>query len=70
MKGVLSIKDHDERFIFQGVHMLFKDKFDRADFRYRPPFRTSNWPFGEKHRRCKAFGHKNHSRFQQGVDPL
>ncbi len=30
MKGVLSIKDHDERFIFQGVHMLFEGKFDRA----------------------------------------
>ena len=22
--------DHDERFIFQGVHMLFEGKFDRA----------------------------------------
>jgi G3E family GTPase len=30
MKGVLSIKDHDERFIFQGVHMLFEGSFDRA----------------------------------------
>lgn len=30
MKGVLSIKDHDERFIFQGVHMLFEGKFDRT----------------------------------------
>ena len=30
MKGVLSIKDHSERFIFQGVHMLFEGKFDRV----------------------------------------
>ncbi len=30
MKGVLSIKDHNERFIFQGVHMLLEGKFDRA----------------------------------------
>ncbi|MEH0021917.1 MAG: GTP-binding protein [Desulfobacter sp.] len=30
MKGVLSIKNHRERFIFQGVHMLFQGKFDRV----------------------------------------
>ncbi|MCG8684820.1 MAG: GTP-binding protein [Desulfobacterales bacterium] len=30
MKGVLSIKDHPERFVFQGVHMLFQGSFDRA----------------------------------------
>ena len=30
MKGVLSIKNYQERFIFQGVHMLFEGKFDRA----------------------------------------
>lgn len=30
MKGVLSIKDHSERFIFQGVHVLFQGKFDRT----------------------------------------
>ncbi len=29
MKGVLSIQDYRERFIFQGVHMLFEGKFDR-----------------------------------------
>lgn len=30
MKGVLSIKGHDKRYIFQGVHMLFEGKFDRG----------------------------------------
>jgi G3E family GTPase len=30
IKGVLSIKDHDKRFIFQGVHMLFEEKFDQT----------------------------------------
>jgi len=29
MKGVLSIKDHPERFVFQGVHMLFDGRPDR-----------------------------------------
>jgi G3E family GTPase len=29
MKGILNIKDNDERFIFQGVHMLFDAKADR-----------------------------------------
>ncbi len=30
MKGVLSISNYEERFIIQGVHMLFEGKFDRA----------------------------------------
>lgn len=30
MKGVLSIQNYRERFVFQGVHMLFEGKFDRA----------------------------------------
>ncbi|MCG8338578.1 MAG: GTP-binding protein [Proteobacteria bacterium] len=30
MKGVLSIQNYNERFIFQGVHMLFEGKFDRT----------------------------------------
>lgn len=29
MKGVLSIRDEDRRFVFQGVHMLFDGKPDR-----------------------------------------
>jgi G3E family GTPase len=29
MKGVLSIKGEDERFVFQGVHMLFDGRPDR-----------------------------------------
>jgi G3E family GTPase len=29
MKGVLSIKGHAERYVFQGVHMLFDGKTDR-----------------------------------------
>ena len=29
MKGVLSIKEKDERFVFQGVHMLFDGRPDR-----------------------------------------
>ncbi|MBE3558178.1 MAG: GTP-binding protein [Ktedonobacteraceae bacterium] len=29
MKGVLSIKDHPNRFVFQGVHMLFEGRPDR-----------------------------------------
>lgn len=29
MKGVLSIKGDDKRFVFQGVHMLFEGKPDR-----------------------------------------
>jgi G3E family GTPase len=29
MKGVLSIKDSDERFVFQGVHMLFDGRPDK-----------------------------------------
>jgi G3E family GTPase len=30
MKGVLSVKGSDKRLVFQGVHMLFDAKFDRA----------------------------------------
>ncbi len=30
MKGVLSIENYPERFVFQGVRMLFEGKFDRA----------------------------------------
>lgn len=30
MKGVLSIQNHRERFVLQGVHMLVEGKFDRA----------------------------------------
>ncbi|MBN8246399.1 MAG: GTP-binding protein [Verrucomicrobia bacterium] len=30
MKGILSLKNHPERFVFQGVHMLFEGKPDRA----------------------------------------
>ncbi len=30
MKGVLSIQNCKERFIFQGVHMLFEGRFDRT----------------------------------------
>ena len=30
MKGVLSVKGSDRRLVFQGVHMLFDAKFDRA----------------------------------------
>jgi G3E family GTPase len=30
MKGVLSMKGSDERFVFQGVHMLFDGREDRA----------------------------------------
>lgn len=29
MKGILSIKDHPQRFVFQGVHMLFDGRPDR-----------------------------------------
>jgi G3E family GTPase len=29
MKGVLSIKGNADRFVFQGVHMLFDGRFDR-----------------------------------------
>ena len=29
MKGVLSFRDADERFVFQGVHMLFDGRMDR-----------------------------------------
>jgi G3E family GTPase len=29
MKGVLSIKGEDTRFVFQGVHMLFDGRADR-----------------------------------------
>jgi len=29
MKGVLSIHSYHERYVFQGVHMLFEGKFDR-----------------------------------------
>ena len=29
MKGVLSIKGDDRRFVFQGVHMLFDGRPDR-----------------------------------------
>ena len=37
MKGVLSIKDDERRFVFQGVHMLFDGKPDRG------------WNTGERH---------------------
>ena len=30
MKGVLSIQNYNERFIFQGVHMLLEGRFDRV----------------------------------------
>ena len=29
MKGVLSFKGQEERYIFQGVHMLFDGRMDR-----------------------------------------
>ena len=29
MKGVLSFHDSEERFVFQGVHMLFDGRMDR-----------------------------------------
>jgi len=29
MKGVLSIKNHDQRYVFQGVHMMIDGKLDR-----------------------------------------
>ena len=29
MKGVLSLRGQDERFVFQGVHMLFDGRPDR-----------------------------------------
>ena len=29
MKGVLSVRGWDERFVFQGVHMLFDGRPDR-----------------------------------------
>ena len=29
MKGVLSFKGEDERYVFQGVHMLFDGRMDR-----------------------------------------
>ncbi len=30
MKGVLSIENYSERYVFHGVHMVFEGKFDRA----------------------------------------
>jgi G3E family GTPase len=30
MKGIVSVKGHAERFVFQGVHMLFDAQEDRA----------------------------------------
>uniref|UniRef100_UPI000A3B3C9F CobW family GTP-binding protein n=1 Tax=Nitrospira cf. moscoviensis SBR1015 TaxID=96242 RepID=UPI000A3B3C9F len=30
MKGILNVEDRDHRFVFQGVHMLFDGKADRA----------------------------------------
>jgi hypothetical protein len=29
MKGILNIQDSDDRFVFQGVHMIFDGKADR-----------------------------------------
>lgn len=30
MKGIMNIEGNDERFVFQGVHMLFDGKADRT----------------------------------------
>jgi G3E family GTPase len=30
MKGILNVEGRDQRFVFQGVHMLFDGKADRA----------------------------------------
>ena len=30
MKGILNVEGRDHRFVFQGVHMLFDGKADRA----------------------------------------
>ncbi len=29
LKGILSVRDRRERFIFQGVHMVLESRFDR-----------------------------------------
>jgi G3E family GTPase len=46
-KGVLNIAGHDERFVFQGVHMLFDAKADRS------------WKPGEKRRNQLIFIGRN-----------
>jgi G3E family GTPase len=43
MKGVLSLADTDERFVFQGVHMLFDGRPDRP------------WAAGEERRNQLVF---------------
>jgi len=47
MKGILNISGNDERFVFQGVHMLFDAKADRA------------WRADEKRRNQLVFIGKN-----------
>ncbi len=46
-KGILSIDGHDERFVFQGVHMLFDSKADRP------------WRVGEERRNQLVFIGRN-----------
>jgi G3E family GTPase len=50
MKGILNIAGNDERFVFQGVHMLFDAKADRT------------WRVGEKRRNQIIFIGKNLNR--------
>ena len=50
MKGILNIDGNDERFVFQGVHMLFDAKADRT------------WRVGEKRRNQLIFIGKNLNR--------
>jgi G3E family GTPase len=50
MKGILNIAGNDERFVFQGVHMLFDAKADRT------------WRVGEKRRNQMIFIGKNLNR--------
>jgi G3E family GTPase len=50
MKGILNIAGNDERFVFQGVHMLFDAKADRL------------WKAGEKRRNQLIFIGKNLNR--------
>ena len=50
MKGILNIKGNDERFVFQGVHMLFDAQSDRK------------WRPGEKRKNQVVFIGKNLNR--------
>ena len=47
MKGVISIRDADEKFVFQGVHMIFNGEFDEK------------WVDGEKRSSSLVFIGKN-----------